>query len=70
MKVVQETLGHATLSTTSDIYTSVLPEVARAAAEATAALIPRRAPRKTPGHPSGTHGALSDEPQVGDDVPV
>jgi hypothetical protein len=29
------------MTTTSDIYTSVLPEVARAAAEAAAALVPR-----------------------------
>nr|WP_246868975.1 hypothetical protein [Saccharopolyspora sp. ASAGF58] len=57
MKVVQETLGHSALATTSDIYTSVLPQVARAAAEAAASIVPRRAPRETPGHPSGTQGA-------------
>jgi integrase len=54
MKVVQETLGHSALATTSDIYTSVLPEVGRAAAEATAAMVPRRAPRNPTGHPAGT----------------
>lgn len=56
MKVIQETLGHSQLQTTSDLYTSVLPELARAAAESTAAILPR-APRRTVGHPSGTHDA-------------
>ncbi|WP_198681351.1 tyrosine-type recombinase/integrase [Lentzea terrae] len=58
MKVIQETLGHSQIQTTSNLYTSVLPKVARDAAEKTVALIPRapaRAPTKTPGHPSGTH---------------
>lgn len=41
MKIVQSLLGHSTLSTTSDLYTSVLPDVARDAAEATSALVPR-----------------------------
>jgi len=42
MKVVSATLGHAKYSFTADTYTSVMPEVAAAAAEATAAIIPRR----------------------------
>jgi integrase len=41
MKVVQEILGHSMLSLTADTYTSVYPEVAAAAAEAAAALVPR-----------------------------
>lgn len=41
MKVVQHMLRHASLTTTSDLYTNVLPELARAAAEATARRIPR-----------------------------
>jgi len=46
MKVVSETLGHAKSSFTSDVYTSVIPEVHQAAAEAVAAIVPRnRAPR-------------------------
>jgi integrase len=51
MKVVQETLGHSALSTTSDIYTSVLPELAHAAAEAVTTVVPRRAPTGVPGAP-------------------
>jgi site-specific recombinase XerD len=41
MKIVQEMLGHSSITLTSDTYTSVLPEIARAAAENTASLIPR-----------------------------
>lgn len=44
MKVVQEMLGHSSITVTSDTYTSVLPQVARAAAQATADLVPRRHP--------------------------
>lgn len=43
MKVVSETLGHARSSFTADTYTSVVPEVAQEAAEATAAIVPRKA---------------------------
>jgi site-specific recombinase XerD len=45
IKLVQEMLGHSTSTLTRDVYTSVLPEVARAAAEATAAMIPRKRAR-------------------------
>jgi len=41
MKVVSEQLGHSSLAITADTYTSVLPAVARAAAEAVANVIPR-----------------------------
>lgn len=41
MKIVQEMLGHSSITLTADTYTSVLPEIARAAAENTASLIPR-----------------------------
>jgi len=41
MKVVQHMLRHASITTTSDLYTNVLPELARSAAEATARMIPR-----------------------------
>lgn len=43
MKVVQETLGHSSSVLTADTYTSVFPQVAAAAAEAAAALVPRTA---------------------------
>ena len=43
MKVVQDMLGHSSITLTSDTYTTVLPEVARAAAEAAARMIPRQA---------------------------
>lgn len=45
MKVVSEQLGHSSLAITADTYTSVLPAVARAAAEAVAGVIPRRPER-------------------------
>ncbi|GAA1860065.1 tyrosine-type recombinase/integrase [Actinomadura bangladeshensis] len=48
MKVISETLGHARHSLTADTYTSVLPEVSRAAAEAVAAVVPRRPQLETP----------------------
>ncbi|WP_202971157.1 hypothetical protein [Saccharothrix sp. ALI-22-I] len=56
MKTVQEMLGHSSITITSDIYTSVLPEVARKAAEAAASLVPRRS-TGTDGHTSGTQQA-------------
>ncbi|MDQ1292834.1 MAG: hypothetical protein QG608_715, partial [Actinomycetota bacterium] len=43
MKVVSQELGHSSLSITADTYSSVLPEVAAAAAEAVAGIIPRGA---------------------------
>ncbi|HZD16251.1 MAG TPA: tyrosine-type recombinase/integrase [Pseudonocardiaceae bacterium] len=49
MKVVQAMLRHANLTTTSNLYTSVLPQVAHAAAADIAAAIPRK-PRPT--HPT------------------
>lgn len=42
MKVVSEQLGHSSLAITADTYTSILPAVAKAAAEAVAGIIPRR----------------------------
>jgi integrase len=40
-KVVSAMLRHSTVAITSDTYTSVLPDVARRAAEAVAAMVPR-----------------------------
>ncbi|MGW3767906.1 hypothetical protein [Actinomadura verrucosospora] len=48
MKLISETLGHARHSFTADTYTSVLPEVSRAVAEAVAAVVPRRTRQSTP----------------------
>jgi integrase len=39
LKIVQDQLGHSTITLTADTYTSVLPETARAAADSTAALL-------------------------------
>jgi site-specific recombinase XerD len=39
LKTVQAMLGHSTIVTTADIYTSVLPELQRDAATAIAALV-------------------------------
>jgi integrase len=42
MKTVQAMLRHSSITITADTYTSVLPEIARGAAEKTAAIVPRR----------------------------
>jgi len=39
LRTVQEMLGHSSIVLTADTYTSVLPDVARAAAEKVASLI-------------------------------
>jgi integrase len=39
LKIVQDQLGHSTITLTADTYTSVLPETARTAADNTAALL-------------------------------
>jgi integrase len=41
LKVVQEMLGHSSITITADTYASVLPESARAAAEGVAGILPR-----------------------------
>ncbi|WP_240522173.1 tyrosine-type recombinase/integrase [Amycolatopsis vastitatis] len=46
MKVVQSMLRHSSITVTMDTYTTVLPEVALAAAEATAKIVPRSASRQ------------------------
>ncbi len=65
MKVVQHMLRHSSITITMDTYTNVLPQVAQAAAEATAKIIPRRTPR-TLGLPSGTQETAMDS-QPGDE---
>ena len=59
MKVVQRMLRHSSITVTSDTYTIVLPQVAFAAAEATAAIIPRQSARSlglASGSPTTTMG--------------
>ncbi|MGP3917731.1 tyrosine-type recombinase/integrase [Nonomuraea sp. 10N515B] len=63
IKIVQETLGHTSSAFTRDTYTSVYPEAAAAAAEATAALLTAPAvpaPGRVPPQPGiarpGTRG--------------
>jgi integrase len=61
MKVVQAMLRHASITTTSNLYTTVLPEVARAAAEKTAMIIPRASARRL-GRGSGAVETTMDSP--------
>jgi integrase len=62
VKVVQETLGHVSSTFTRDTYTSVYPEVARAAAESTAALL--ASPSSTMPSPSGPSSHHSDKSEA------
>jgi integrase len=55
LKVVQEMLGHSSITITADTYTSVLPQVARAAAQAAADLVPRRAAERQAERPAADH---------------
>ncbi len=52
LKIVSQLLRHSSITITADTYTSVLPQVARDAAEKAAALVPR-ARARTLGPPSG-----------------
>jgi len=57
--VVQDQLGHSTITLTADTYTSVLPETARTAAEHTAALLfPARQPSSRRPAPRRAHRRL------------
>jgi integrase len=51
MKVVSEVLGHSMMSLTADTYSSVFAEVAAEAAEAAAALVPRKGRESQLGRP-------------------
>ncbi|MYW90800.1 site-specific integrase [Amycolatopsis rubida] len=62
MKVVQRMLRHSSITVTSDTYTTVLPQVAFAAAEATAAIIPRQSARSL-GLASGSPTTTMDSPE-------
>ncbi|HXC85440.1 MAG TPA: tyrosine-type recombinase/integrase [Trebonia sp.] len=52
LKVIQQMLGHSSIVTTADTYTSVLPEAAHRAAQATADMVIRAA-RSAPGSGAG-----------------
>ncbi|MEV0621708.1 tyrosine-type recombinase/integrase [Nonomuraea sp. NPDC050404] len=65
IKIVQETLGHKSSAFTRDTYTSVYPEAAAAAAEATAALLavqPLPAPTSLPSVPRTTRSGAENGP--------
>ena len=52
LKVIQQMLGHSSIVTTADTYTSVLPETAHRAAQATADMVIKAA-RNVPGAKRG-----------------
>jgi hypothetical protein len=52
LKVIQQMLGHSSIVTTADTYTTVLPEAAHRAAQATADMVIKAA-RGAPGSRSG-----------------
>jgi len=66
MKIVQATLRHASITTTSNLYTSVLTTVAREAAEKTRMIIPRASTRLL-GLPSGSQETTMDS-QIPEEV--
>jgi integrase len=53
LKIIQQMLGHSSIVTTADTYTSVLPETAHRSAQATADMITEAA-RSVPGSVQGT----------------
>ena len=61
LKVVSEQLGHSSLAITADTYTSVLPAVAQAAAEAVADVIPRASAAAR--MQSRSHSVAQDPPE-------
>jgi integrase len=68
LKVVSEMLGHSGIAITADTYTSVLPQVARVAAEAANALVPRahrtqHHPAAPISHPSGPENDAGPPPK-------
>jgi integrase len=67
MKDVQVILGHSNLSTTGDIYTSVLPELLANSADAVQDVVPRKRRSvaqvgESTDHPGPASGALSGAP--------
>ena len=68
MKVVSEQLGHSSERFTRDIYTSVIPQLQQAAAEAVASIVPRAPCRiRRPGRRGGrrrSRGATTPRPHL------
>lgn len=64
MKLVQAMLRHASMTLTSDTYTSVLPEVFREATEAAAALVPRTVAYGGPSTGGLPTGSRDREPEA------
>jgi hypothetical protein len=54
LKVIQQMLGHSSIVTTADTYTSILPETAHRAARATADMIIKAAQTAPPARRGGT----------------
>ncbi|MBC9725059.1 tyrosine-type recombinase/integrase [Streptomyces sp. TRM68367] len=63
MVTVQRRLGHSSIRVTSDIYTTVLAEVEREAAEATVSVVPRSRKRVIPQPQTEGEAAADDEQQ-------
>jgi integrase len=61
LKVVSELLGHSGVAITADTYTSVFPEVAAAAAEAVAEVVPRSTQETAVGSPATTPLAVRSQ---------
>ncbi|RXS70982.1 integrase [Streptomyces sp. TM32] len=59
IKIVSDTLGHSDTRTTRDIYQSVLPQVGKSAAEATAKLVPLQ--RKTEAEKAARRAAKKEK---------
>jgi hypothetical protein len=55
LKVIQQMLGHSSIVTTADTYTSVLPETAHRAAQATADMVIKAASAA----PGSRHGGMT-----------
>lgn len=60
MKVVSEMLGHSSIKITSDTYTSVLPEIAKDAAEAAAKLVPLQRKAEAEAHAKAVAKAAAE----------
>jgi guanyl-specific ribonuclease Sa len=68
MKVISAMLRHSSQTITADTYTSILPDVAREAAEAVAAMVPRRAVEEggpgTSGLPTGSRAPEAEAGKI------